>query len=428
MSFRKSGGISFGHIQSNGQRLQFALRKNIIGAERYSQFVKQIKIGVHVGVTGKRWTTTTGEPTVSVEDFTLLQDVWKPFPDKFSGIQSVEEQRRKRHLDCTMDQNTFNDFKLRMKTVSHVRRFLEGHDFLEVETPILQATASGAMATPFVTKHNALDAELHMRIAPETFLKRTVAAGFDRVFEIGKNFRNEGIDPSHLQEFTVVEWYAAYFHANDNLKLYLSLLDDLSVLFPKKQDFFASPTIRTYEELFVQFTGSSWKDFEQSSLDKIFKEKVRPNLHGSWIVTDYPAVMAPMAERKQNDDLIADMWQHIYNTWEVAKCYTELTNPILQRELLEEQAAQKANSSTSNDEDTMLLEEDFIECMEYGMPPMSGLGIGIDRLICILLDKQNLKDVVLFPLMLSRGAHLRSTPTSVGRTAGAVRRWPRTFA
>jgi lysyl-tRNA synthetase class 2 len=254
------------------------------------------------------------------------------------------------------------------------------------------------LAKPFTTHHNALGADLFLRIAPETYLKRAVAAGFDKVFEIGKNFRNEGIDPSHLQEFTSVEWYSAYNSSRDNLFLFMRLLDrifdDLN-----KHNPWATMTVKSYREIFAEFTGGTNPDsLSPENADAIFKTKVRPNLTGAWVITDYPAHLSPMAARTPGDSNTADQWQFIVDGWEVVKCYTELTDPVLQRQLLEEQALAKAGGN----EEAMALEEDFLECMEHGMPPMSGIGIGIDRLVCLITGQKTLRDVVLFPTLLKK--------------------------
>lgn len=405
LSFRRSGGISFGHIQDGQGRIQFALQKNLLGEETYKQFWSPIKVGVHVGIAGKMWTSSTGERTVSVEKLELLQDVWRGFPDKVHGIVDPDQKLRKRYLDCVLNPEVKDTFVLRSKVISLMRQFLTDREFMEIETPILQAQASGAQACPFVTHHKALDANLFLRIAPETYLKRAVAAGFDRVFEIGKNFRNEGIDPSHLQEFTAIEWYGAYMTATDNQVLFVRLLTHLAMrLFGDRSDSLPNvlnlhtPGNVKYRELFFDEAGQYPEAFSSGEADRIFKTQIRPKLVTPVFVQDYPAHLAPMAARKKDDPQTADMWQYICQGWEVVKCYTELTDPVLQRQLLSDQAAARA----AGDEEAMALEEDFLECMEYGMPPMSGLGIGIDRLVALMAGKNNLRDVVLFPTLLTK--------------------------
>lgn len=404
LSFRRSGGIAFGHVQDSSGRIQFALKKDLLGEETYKEYWSAIKVGVHVGITGKMWTSKTGERTILVEKFRLLQDVWRGFPDKVTGITDPEQKLRKRYLDCVLNPDVKNVFRTRSKVISLIRNFLTDREFMEVETPILTPQASGAQARPFVTHHNALDADLYLRIAPETYLKRMVAAGFDRVFEIGKNFRNEGIDPSHLQEFTAIEWYGAYMTASDNQVLFVRLLTHLAMRLgettgeiPNVFRLHAPGNVK-YRELFFDEVGQYPEAFSAAEADRIFKTQIRPKLIQPIFVQDYPAHLAPMAARKPGDPNTADMWQFISDGWEIVKCYTELTDPVLQRQLLEEQ--QKARAA--GDEETMMLEEDFLECMEYGMPPMSGLGIGIDRLVALITGQKQLRDVVFFPTLLAK--------------------------
>lgn len=408
LSFRRSGGIAFGHVQDSHGRIQFALKRDLVGEDTYKAWYGSIKIGVHVGITGKMWTTKTGERTILVEKFELLQDVWRGFPDKVAGIVDPEQKLRKRYLDCVLNPEVKDTFILRSKVISFMRSYLADREFMEIETPILQAQASGAQARPFSTHHHALDADLYLRIAPETYLKRAVAAGFDRVFEIGKNFRNEGIDPSHLQEFTAIEWYGAYMTAADNQRLFYRMLMALGQrLFGNGAGFmvhdapkiFSVPFDNTkYRDLFMREVGQNPEAFSAAEADRIFKTQIRPKLVIPTCVEDYPAHLAPMAARKKDDPQTADMWQYICQGWEVVKCYTELTDPVLQRQLLNEQA----NARAAGDEEAMALEEDFLECMEYGMPPMSGLGIGIDRLVALMAGKDSLRDVVLFPTLLTK--------------------------
>lgn len=410
LSFRRSGGIAFGHLSDTDGRIQFALQKNLLGEEVYKAYWSVIKVGVHVGISGKMWTSKTGERTVMVEKFELLQDVWRGFPDKLHGITDPDQRLRKRYLDCVLNPEIKEVFRMRSRVIAFMRNYLAEREFMEVETPILQAQASGAMARPFVTRHNALESDMFLRIAPETYLKRAVAAGFDNVFEIGKNFRNEGSDPSHLQEFTSIEWYRAYAEAGDNLIFFSRMLmsmaahlygdgksvnidADLPSVFKM-----SCPGSVKYRQLFLDETGQNPEAFTADRADRIFKNQIRPKLVHAIFVEDYPAHLAPMAARKKDDPNTADMWQYICDGWEIVKCYTELTDPVLQRQLLNEQATARA----AGDEEAMALEEDFLECMEYGMPPMSGLGMGIDRLVALMTGQTSLRDVVLFPTLLVR--------------------------
>jgi len=410
--WRKLGKVAFGKLADSGGIIQFSfnLRET---PEKYREWVKTIKLGSIIFISGRMWTSSTGEFTVLVDtDFQVLRHSMHPFPDKWAGIVDPEQKLRKRYLDIALDPNVKRRFQLRSKLITTMRQFLDGSSFMEIETPILSPQACGAQAKTFVTHHNALDADLHMRIAPETYLKRAVAAGLDRVFEIGKQFRNEGMDPSHLQEFTSVEWYAAHWDYKDNLDFFQSMLrhmliectsfktsNDGPILDIEYQGVtlnFNDIPVKTYQEVcqelggFDPFELGDWKE-----VDERFKADVRPKLIQPVFLIDYPAHMSPLAHRSV-DGKTVEQWQFIVNGWELVKCYTELTDPVLQRQLLEEQMEARA----SGDEEAMMLEEDFLECMEYGMPPMSGLGCGIDRLVAILTDQTTLRDVVLFPTVL----------------------------
>lgn len=419
VGFRRQGGIAFGHIVDNDGRIQFCFQKRTFERqEQFREWTDQIHLGDIIGIEGETWTSSTGEKTILVNrNFKLLQAAQLSFPDKLNGIVDPEARLRKRYLDCAINPEVKDVFRTRSKVIAFLRSYLGDKGFMEVETPILTPQASGAMASPFITHHNALNADLFLRIAPETYLKRAVAAGFDNVFEIGKNFRNEGIDPSHLQEFTSVEWYSAYKSATDNMVLFGKLMTRMSYeLFGVKKEhewsgsyweagdnmpgFLRSfnPRIVKYRDLFRNHVGQNPEMFTAQEADRLFKTQVRPTLIAPVFVTDYPAYMAPMAARKVGDPDTADMWQFICEGWEIVKCYTELTDPVLQRHLLEEQM----QARTDGDEEAMMLEEDFLECMEHGMPPMSGLGMGIDRLICLITGQKTLRDVVLFPTLLTK--------------------------
>lgn len=401
LSYRKMGGVAFGHIVDNSdQKLQFAFNKRDLSPEVFADWASQPKIGDIVGLCGKLGRSSTNELTLMVtEAYTTLQAAGPGFPDKFHGITDVEAQRRKRWLVCATEPEQRKVFRLRSKIIQQIRECLSVKDFLEVETPILTPQASGALAKPFVTHHNALDADLYLRIAPETYLKRMVAGGFDRVFEIGKQFRNEGIDPSHLQEFTSLEWYSSFQDYNDNLVMFKSVMRMLAEsmvaeksIQDKLMSWVDAPTV-SYRDLFMVYTNQDVDTLPAKEVDLLFKTEVRPNLTEPIYVIDYPAHLSPMAKRKDNDPSTVEQWQFIVNGDELVKCYSELTDAKLQRKLLEEQAAARA----AGDEEAMPLEEDFLDAMEKGMNPMSGLGLGLDRMIAILAGVQNLRDVVYFP-------------------------------
>ena len=405
LSYRKMGGVAFGHISDNSDaKIQFAFNKKMMDETNFKEWSAIPRIGDIIGIEGEMWTSSTGERTVLVNrNCQRLQKVSVGFPDKWHGMTDAELVRRKRWLECAINPESRKLFRFRSELIRFIRRFLEEEQFMEVETPVLTPQASGAQARPFVTHHNALDADFYLRIAPETYLKRMTVAGFDRVFEIGKQFRNEGIDPSHLQEFTSLEWYASYWDYCDNMALFREMLQYLSQVFydnqviTEKLNCWSNAPVVEYRQLFKEHTGRNPDDMSAKEADQLFKTDVRPKLIEPVFVTDYPAHMSPMAARHPHDPNTVQQWQFIVEGWEVVKCYTELTDPVLQRQLLEQQMQERANG----DDEAMMIEEDFLECMEHGMPPQSGCGIGIDRLVSLLFGVPNLRDVVFFPTLKS---------------------------
>jgi len=395
----------------NGVRKQFAIRKqDFADAETFKALVGECKIGTIVTVCGVIELSSTKVPTLFAKEITFHQHSLHGFPDKWNGITDEETKRRHRFLDCIMDQEVSDRFVMRSRMMAAIRSFMASYNYMEVETPILSKNASGAMARPFKTHYNALDTDFYLRIAPETYLKRMVAAGYDKVFEIGKNFRNEGMDPSHLQEFTFIEWYWAFANYMDNLDFFREMISHIihktinsteidyqgtKIVFGNQMEVNDWPIV-TYKNIFMQYTNIDPFTLTEKEADTLFKTKVRPNLIQPMFVIDYPAFMSPMAKRKDSDPSVVEQWQFIVNGWELVKCYTELTDPVLQRTLLEEQMKAKQDG----DEETMDLEEDFLYTLEMASPPMSGAGIGLDRLLCLLTNQTSLRDAVFFPAMV----------------------------
>jgi len=404
VGFRRMGNVSFGHIQDATGRIQFCIKKNSLHSpSEYKELVKSITNGCFLSLEGNIWFSKTGEKTVLVTSGAMLSRPVTPMPSKFYGIADEESLIRKRYLHTALDADAASTFLIRSKVISIIREFLTSSDFLEVETPILSAQASGAIARPFITHHNALDKDFYLRIAPETYLKMMTAGGFNKVFEIGKSFRNEGLDRSHVQEFTSLEWYYAFADYQKNKHLFSSLIGRvLNVLgfdggLVQRGDVkldFSNIETKKYRELFEEYGLNGPDSYSSQEADDLFKKVIRPNIIQPLFVEDYPAHMSPMAARKPNDESTVEQWQLIVDGWEIAKCYTELIDPVLQRKLLEDQMQQRAEG----DEEAMMIDEAFLEAMEYGMPPQSGLGLGIDRLVCLLADKQTLRDVIYFPL------------------------------
>jgi lysyl-tRNA synthetase class 2 len=424
--WRRMGGLIFGHLQDRSGRVQISLSKDELGEQALKEWSRMVKVGDFVGVVGSVHTTRRGEPTVAVSELTVLNRTVRALPDKWQGLSHVESRYRRRYLDLLVNAETRERFRTRAKIIRVIRRFLDDHDFLEVETPILQEAASGAAARPFVTRHNALGEDFYLRISPETLLKRVVVGSLDRVYELGRNFRNEGMDSSHLQEFTMLEWYAAYWDYRDNMafvrELILTVLDEVlgtrTVTYDGvKLDFGADwpeldyrteiarrtgidlTAIRDLATLRERLAGLGLDVDEAVSyaglVDLLYKKTVRPELIQPCFLVHPPVELGPLARRNDEDPTTLDMFQVVVNGWEIVKSYSELVDPIEQRQRLAEQAELRE----AGDDETMMVEEDFLEAMEYGMPPMSGLGIGIDRFVALLTDAPTLREVVLFPVM-----------------------------
>lgn len=432
MVFRRvMGKFGFMQIRNIESKIQVSVGINELEQEQYDFYKKMIDIGDFVGVEGEVYLTQTGEVTVRAEKVTLLSKAMRPLPEKFHGLTDTESRYRQRYLDIISNEQSRNVFLTRSKICSIIRRTLEDNGFFEVETPILQTNISGASAKPFFTKHNALDLECNLRIAFETWLKMCSAAGFDRVFELGKDFRNEGMDFQHLQEFTQVEWYAAYWDYEDNIvffknlirKLLMETIGTTKVSYQGHElDFGAEKWERiNYAEEMRKILGFDYLDiddvdlfknkvveaglFKMDDLDEckcvrtlidfIYKRKIRANIVGPTILYNYPAVLKTLARRNDEDPRVVDVFQVVACGVEMCNAYSELVDPTVQRKALEDQQLEKAQG----DEETMDVDEDFLLAMEHGMPPMSGLGFGIDRFLMFLYDLPNIRDTVLFPIM-----------------------------
>jgi lysyl-tRNA synthetase class 2 len=426
MFLRDMGKLCFAHVQDPSGKLQIAFKVDALGVDEYKFQMKHLDIGDYVGIEGHLFTTQKGEKTLVVEKSILLSKALRGLPEKWHGLADPEIRARQRYLDLIMNADTRKRFEIRHKVMKFIRNHLDENGFLEVETPMLQALSSGASARPFITHHNALDIPLYLRIAPETYLKRLISGGYERVFEMGKCFRNEGVDASHLQEFTMLEYYAAYWDYRDNMKFIQTML--------QKMIFFATGSLQleyqgtaidfsgewpevTYRDLVMEHTGIDLHkcpdlaslqaaikskglelDLEEfigsgALIDGLYKKYCRTKLIKPCFVTMHPTDLVPLARRSDGNPMELDMFQVVVNTWEIVKAYSELVDPVDQRaRLMEQQDLAKAG-----DEEAMMLEEDFILAMEHGMPPMSGLGLGIDRMVALLSDAKNIRDVIYFP-------------------------------
>lgn len=432
MTFRRTfGKFMFIQISDIYDKIQVSLSINEIPEDKYKFFKDYVDIGDYVGVSGEIYITQTGELTVRTLEFKLLSKARNPLPEKYHGLTDTEARYRQRYLDLISNEESRKVLLGRSRLVSFIRRYLEDNGFVEVETPILQGAVCGASAKPFLTHHNALDKECNLRIAPEVYLKQVVAGGFPRVFEVAKCFRNEGMDASHLQEFTQVEWYASYWNFEDNIRFFSDFIRkiveymlgghtisvngeefDISKEFVRVNyaekinevlGFDVLPLQENLEELkkAVIETGLFERDeieYLKSAgavVDYVYKRKIRPEIVNPTILYNYPACLVPLARRSDKDNRVIEMFQFLINGEELCKAYSELVDPEIQRKTLEDQAKAKANG----DDEAMDVDEDFLLAMEHGMPPMSGLGMGIDRLLVMLYAQDTIRDVVLFPIM-----------------------------
>ena len=363
--------------------VQISISLNEVGEEALAKFKEFCDVGDFVGVCGTLVRTQTGELTVQAKTFELLSKALRGLPEKFHGLVDTDARYRQRYLDLIVNEKNRNYIITRFKVTQFIRDFYIKHGFLEVETPVLQNAVGGALAKPFRTHHNALDLDMNLRIAPETFLKRTIACGFDKVFEVAKDFRNEGLCADKLQEFTMLESYAAYWDFEDSIKFYTEMFREVCKYVFGKYEFTANG--RTIE-LKDQFTVGG-------IIDLLYKRKMRPNIIEPTILYNYPNVV-PLARYNDKDDRLIEMFQLVIDGQEMVKGYSELVNPIQQKRNFEEQAKAKQRG----DAEAMDYDKEYILAMEHGFPPVSGIGFGIDVFLLHLLDCENIRDTILFPI------------------------------
>lgn len=427
---RVMGKLAFIQIRDVFAQIQVSIGRNEIDEESFNFFKGNIDTGDFIGIAGELYMTHTGELTIRTHEFKLLSKAIKPLPDKFHGLNDTDLRYRQRYLDLIANEKAREVLIGRSKLFAFIRKYLQENGFVEVETPIIQGAVCGASAKPFMTKHNALDKECNLRIAPETYLKQVVAGGFNRVFEVAKCFRNEGMDSQHLQEFTQVEWYASYWNFEDNIKFFTKFFREILIHLTGKPEIHKDGKTFVIGETFdrMDYTETinkclgfnvldydtaeelkakvkTLKMFPESDLDQcislgsvidyIYKRKIRPTLVEPVILYNYPASLVPLARRSDKNPKTIEMFQLLIDGVEMCKCYSELVDPVIQRETLEQQALDKAKG----DDEAMDIDEDFLLAMEHGMPPISGLGMGLDRLLMMIYDVDSIRDVVLFPIM-----------------------------
>ena len=423
---RVMGKASFITISDMSGRIQLYVQKNLLGDELYDSF-KGWDIGDIVGGTGKLFKTNKGELSIKLNSLQLLTKSLRPLPEKFHGLTDHEQRYRQRYLDLIMSEKTRDTFKMRSKIVSYIRNFFLDRDYMEVETPMLQVIPGGATARPFETHHNALGIDMYMRIAPELYLKRLVVGGFERVFEINRNFRNEGLSTRHNPEFTMIEFYQAYATYHDLIDITEALMKGIAtdllgsteVTYQGETYDFGKPFARmsvkesilhfnpdiTEADLDTEYRAQKLAESLEIKLEdywglgkvqiEIFEKTVEHRLMDPTFITEYPAEVSPLARRNDDDPFITDRFEFFVGGREIANGFSELNDAEDQAERFKQQVAEK----DAGDDEAMHYDDDYIRALEYGLPPTAGEGIGIDRLIMLFTDAPSIRDVILFPHM-----------------------------
>lgn len=424
MMVRSFGKAVFAHMQDSTARIQVYMKRDIMGEEAF-KVVNLLDLGDLVGVEGRLFRTKTNELTVEVHKLCFLAKALRPLPEKFHGLTDTETRYRQRYLDLIVNPDVKETFRRRSGIIKTIRDHLEAHNFIEVETPMMQAIPGGATARPFKTHHNALGIDLYLRIAPELYLKRLLVGGFERVFELNRNFRNEGLSKKHNPEFTMIEFYAAY-------KDYTYLMAFTEDLFAKVLERVIGTQQITFGDNVIDFTPPWPKlPFAKSMmdrgvpaelmtnpvfaydwavakgidvpdgashakvLDEVFSKLVEPFLIQPTFIVDYPVELSPLAKRKADEPHLVERFELFIAGWEVANAFSELNDPLDQHERFKEQA----RAREGGDDEALRMDDDFVRALEHAMPPAAGEGIGIDRLVMILTDSHTIKDVILFPQM-----------------------------
>ncbi len=427
VSYRRMGKNGFAHLKDETGKIQFYVQKNEVGEQEYEIF-KNLSVGDFVGIEGHLFTTMTGELTLRAHKYTVLSKNIRPLPEKFHGLTDVEMRYRQRYVDLVMNDNVMNTMRARFEIIRYMRRYLEQKGFIEVETPMLHPIVGGANAKPFITFHNSLDQEMYLRIAPELYLKRLLVGGFEKVFEINRNFRNEGISIKHNPEFTMMELYQAYADYNTMMDITEDLISSLCMHLHKKHEIeyegqtvnLAKPWRRvTMQDIVMEKTGYDIEKMQSDEqavnfakelgihleenktytkygiLNLLFEEKVESTIINPTFVTKYPKEISPLSKNLQNSEDWVDRFELFITGREYGNAYSELNDPRDQKERFEDQV----NKKNLGDDEACDMDYDYIRALEYGMPPAGGLGIGIDRLCMLLTNSSSIRDVILFPTL-----------------------------
>ena len=424
MAIRRMGKSAFVDIRDDSGKIQLLFQDIQRFDEELRELFKDLDIGDTIGVKGPLLRTKSGEPTVCVENFTLLAKSLQPLPEKWHGLSDVDKRYRQRYLDLISNPEVKETFKVRSQIITAIRQFLSQRGFLEVETPVLQSSAGGASARPFITHHRALDQDLYLRIALELHLKRLIIGGFDKVYELGRIFRNEGISTKHNPEFTMLESYEAYADYNDVMKMLEEMVfevcqqvlgasevkfgDNIISFKPPWQRLSLRDAIRGYSGIDLRQYGSTdllrtrmqemglEVDLQKNwarLVDELISTFVEPNIIQPAFLLDYPVELSPLAKTKPGEDRVVERFEAFAGGMEIANAFTELNDPIDQRQrFIQQQKEQQAAGEEAGE-----IDEDFLLALEYGMPPTGGLGVGIDRLVMLLTGQQSIREVILFP-------------------------------
>ena len=426
MSRRIMGKSIFMHIQDNKGRIQLYCSSDILPESTFSD-IKKLDTGDIIGIKGKLFKTKTNELSVNCYEISLLTKSLRPLPDKFHGLLDQELRYRQRYVDLIVNHDTYRTFETRSRILTEIRRYMAEHDFMEVETPMMQSIPGGASARPFITHHNALDQDMFLRISPELYLKRLVVGGFERVFEINRNFRNEGISPRHNPEFTMMELYMAYADFHDLINFTEDLFRTVAqnvlgttlIEYGDELFDFGKPFNKlTMRESIIKYgngiTLTDIDDIQSASLtarklgitvepswgvgrlqSEIFEEVVEQHLIQPTFITEYPAEISPLARRNDKNPLYTDRFEFFIGKREIGNGFSELNDAEDQAERFKEQVKAKE----AGDEEAMYYDEDYVTALEYGMPPTAGLGIGIDRMIMLFTNCHTIRDVIMFPAL-----------------------------